>query len=350
MLGTLHNSEQINHQIELLLTYLEENQNKDGSFEAKFHFPSQPEKGWISWGNTAYDTASVLLAILPVKSEKATKIIASGNKFLIAESLHKKIWRFCSGQGYDPLPYDSDATAICSFVLNKCGYKINNKEFLNCFIDASHNYKTWLIPKLPNNHLPLSTFLRMISGNLRALAFNKLNISVHDREFAMNCNVLLHTGKVIKNLAVWSKIRDDFKNDTLECRYYNQYYSVYAYARLFSLGGHNELILSKNLILEKICNLHSQLDCNTFTLNHVFLANTILYFNLRINHYKGLADTCFSHIAAESYKNPAPYYSSNLLLDKHPEKAEPINFFGSAALNTGLYIEFLNLYQMKNGI
>jgi hypothetical protein len=169
MLPMVHSSKQISHQIESLLTYLEECQNIDGSYEAQFYFPSQPQKGWIRWGDTAYDTATILLAILPVKTEKATKIIEKGNNFLLKESLHKKLWRFCSGQGYDPLPYDSDATAICSFVLNSSGYKLNNKKLLNCFIDNDHNYKTWIIPKFPNKHLSLNTFIRVSYGNSKAL-------------------------------------------------------------------------------------------------------------------------------------------------------------------------------------
>jgi hypothetical protein len=345
MLPMVHSSKQISHQIESLLTYLEECQNIDGSYEAQFYFPSQPQKGWIRWGDTAYDTATILLAILPVKTEKATKIIEKGNNFLLKESLHKKLWRFCSGQGYDPLPYDSDATAICSFVLNSSGYKLNNKKLLNCFIDNDHNYKTWIIPKFPNKHLSLNTFIRVSYGNSKALLFNKLNISIDDREFAMNCNILLYTGKTPKNQAVWDKIKNDFKNDKIECRYYNRFYSIYTYARLFGLGVHQELFISRSLVLERINYLYRQLNPKIFSLNHVFLTNTILFF--KINLYKDLAETCFSHIATGNYKNPAPYYSSNLIFDKHPDKAEPVNVFGSASLNTSLYIEFLHLYLQR---
>jgi hypothetical protein len=144
---------------------------------------------------------------------------------------------------------------------------------------------------------------------------------------------------------LYYKIKNDFKNDKIECRYYNRFYSIYTYARLFGLGVHQELFISRSLVLERINYLYRQLNPKIFSLNHVFLTNTILFF--KINLYKDLAETCFSHIATGNYKNPAPYYSSNLIFDKHPDKAEPVNVFGSASLNTSLYIEFLHLYLQR---
>jgi hypothetical protein len=334
--------------IDLLLNYLHGIQNKDGSFEVKFHYPSQPGKGWISWGNTPYDTASVLLSVLAIDTETAREIVAKGNEFLLGSSLNRKVWRFSAGQGYDPLPYDSDATALCSWVLKQSGYTIVNKELLNSFIDEDQNYKTWLLPKFPSRQLPVGTFLQMLYGNARALLFNKLNISHRDREFAMNCNILLHTGKMKSNLGVWNKIKTDFANHTIERRYYDLFYSIYAYARLFYRGEHEDLFLSGKIVAAHVDRLYGMLDHTSFKLQDVFLANTLLYFGQDRHAHQQLMDRCFTHIKDGRYKTPAAYYSSHNMLDTHPETGEALNVFGSPALTTALYLEFLQLYGKQN--
>lgn len=319
-------------------------QNDDGSFEVKFLYASQVEKGWLSWGNTAYDTATVMLALLSCKAEKAKNIVAKGQKFILAQSLDHLVWKFSSSQNYDPMPYDSDATAICSYVLNQLGVQINNKSLLNAFIDNENNYKTWIVPKQPTKVIPITTFLKIYQNNAKALLFNKLNISLNDREFAMNCNILLHTGVMEANKLVWQKLVNDFKNFNIECRYYDVFYGVYAYARLYALEKHKDLFISTKLIEHHFDKLMDTLDLNQFSLRPLFLANAILFFQLKSEKYQTLMKHCLSFIEEEVYKTPAPYYSSNLIHDKNEATNTPVNYFGSSALNTSLCLEFLNLY------
>lgn len=349
----LHSKHNIDDLIQTLVEYLSSIQNKDGSFEASFYFPSQPEKGWAKWGNPSYDTATIVLSLLGLKIDKAQGIITKANQFLIDDSLDKKAWKYPSGQGYEPLLYDTDATAICSLVLASCGHEINNKSFLNSFIDKDNNYKAWIMPKLPIKNCSLSTFIKIKYNNFKALHYNKLNISIHDREFAMNCNVLLYTGITETNKKVWIKIKNDFEKNKIECRYYDYFYALYAYSRLYKTANQKDLLISSKIIAKHLITLYTlygNQNNNQFNLKHIFLANTIMQFEVSVESHEPLIQFCFSQIIDGKYKELAPYYSSNLIFDKHPEKSEPINFFGSSGLTTCLYIEFLRLYKTRKYI
>lgn len=339
----------IDKQILKLVNYLNSIQNENGSFNGMFFYPSRPEEGWISWGNIPYDTATVLLSLhFTENSSLSLSLIAKSKKFLLSTSLDKLAWRFPPSQGYDPLLYDIDSTAICSYALSLAGTKLHNKSFLNYFINTEHNYLTWMLPKIPSIKFPFKTFIKMYFEGRKALTMNKLNISLTDWEFAINCNVLLYVGKTKENALVWNNLIKDFKNNTIECRYYSKHYSIYSYARLYALGGHNELLISKNLVLNTINELYESLDNETFNLNHLFLLNTILYFKLNFRNYNNLLNLCIFNLKNQANIDPIPYYSSNIIYDKHPDKNEPVNYFGSSALTASLFLEFMNLY--KNSI
>lgn len=335
---------QIGNYLGVLADYLAEIQSEAGGFEAKFYFPSHPERGWQTWGYSPYDAASVLLSIQSIPSVVLSRVRAKGNQFLINSGLDNKVWKYTSGQGYDPLLYDTDATALCSYVLEKNAYNINNRNLLNEFINQHHQYNTWITPLWPSRNIPLTTYVKINWNNLKALLFNKLNISKTDCEFAMDCNILLYTGKMSKNERVWRKVADDFKTGKIAGRYYDRFYSIYAYARLYYYGQHSNLFLSEDIVAKHLDDLSLLLNRSTFSLQHVFLANTLLFFGVDLSKHNQLIAACYTHLKEEQYKKLAAYYTSNALFDKNPVTGGPINVFGSSALTTSLYLEFLALH------
>ncbi len=339
---------EVKSKINVLIDYLNTIQNGDGSFESSFYYSLYPEKGWISWGFPPFDTAVILQTLIPLNNDKLESTISKGTSFILSQSLDRLIWRYSSGQGYSPLLYDTDATAICSHVLNLQGYNIDNKILLDCFIDSENNYKTWVIPQFLKTKMPFLTFLKLTVETFKSLNFNKLNISLDDREFSMNCNILLYMGKTNSNNMVWKKVMSDFENNTIECRYYNKYYSVYAYAKLFSVGNHQELFLSEPIIMNKIDIFYEELKFKKFSLDHLFLLNSILFFKINLNNYYDLLKLCIESLQNDFFKLPFSYYSSNIIYDKNLEGSEPVNYFGSSALTTSVFLEFLYLYDRVN--
>jgi hypothetical protein len=105
--------------------------------------------------------------------------------------------------------------------------------------------------------------------------------------------------------------------------------------------------VSEKLMLSYINELTEQLAETNFSLNHVFLANTIMLLKLDRTNYQPVFETCTNHVFSEKYKIPEAYYSSNLIYDKNPDNDEPVIYFGSEGLTCSLYIEFIVLYNQQ---
>ncbi len=339
---------EINSQIDILIAYLNRIQHDDGSYQSFYFYSANQKKEWISWGFPPYDTAVVILALQSINNNKSSNIISKSINFLLNQSLDKRIWKYSSGQGYNYLLYDTDATAICSTVLKKSDYNIDNIPFLDCFIDKENNYKTWITPNFTKTKIPFKTNLKLVIHNIKALYLKKLNISLSDKEFSMNCNILLYTGKTKANTEVWNKVINDFKNNTMECRYYNKYYCTYSYAKLYSEEKYDELLLPEQLILKQIDALFNDLRNREFSIDHLFLLNSVLLFKIRLYNYTDLLTICVKNLKEGAFRLAFPYYSSNIIYDKNLDNDEPVNYFGSSALTTALFLEFLTLYNKLN--
>lgn len=328
-----------------LLKEIECVQNEDGSFGTYFNQPYyHPDLDWMKWpGNSAFDTASVLIPLLFLENKPYT-VLEKGVKYLLKDSLHNRFWRFSPGNGYI-IPFDTESTSLSSFVITSFSKKnIRNKKYINRFKNKEGNYKLFFFPPKLDFSIPIHTSISLIYKNITSSSESKLTIRKDDWEFATNCNNLLYIGWTKKNEKTWVNIKNDFQKLNIKHTYYNLFYNVYTYARLSFYGGHTSLILDVKSIKDTVIFLYSLLD-KEYSLNHVFLTNTILMFRLSIVDYKDLISTCFNDIKEKKYLEFAPYYTNNSVLGANEQTKKPNTLFTAKGFSHSLYIEFLNLYK-----
>lgn len=330
---------EIDKLIEKLLDYLKSIQNEDGSFDTMYLQPHfQPEKGWLKWQkNAPVDSASVLIPLLFLDIPKAKEIVQKGVVFLQKTSFADKIWRYAPTDEF-AIPYDTDSTAQCSFVLSKCGFKIDNKRLLNSLINTENHYDLFILRE-KNILLPFLTRRKFRKENLNMTPFDKLGSEKDDWDFATSCNCLLYIGKNAINNRVWSEIKKNFDNLDFHTTYYDIPFSIYAYARLLGYGNHNEL-MPKKITIDKLYSMY-----NDSSLNKLLLINSLLFFGVVEN--LPLIETCINEIRQGKYKENAPYYSSHLRLNSDPHTKTPYTFFGNSAITCSLYLEFLHLCKKR---
>src|SRR5690606_20545449 len=109
------------------------------------------------------------------------------------------------------IPYDTDSTVQCSFVLSKCGFKIDNMDLINSLINAENHYGLFILPE-QNIPLPFLTRLKFRRKNLNMTPFDKLGSEKDDWDFATSCNCLLYMGKNSTNNRVWNQVKKNFDN------------------------------------------------------------------------------------------------------------------------------------------
>lgn len=323
-----------------LLVDLDCLQNSDGSFDT-FFFPSFPkESKWRLWNkknNPPIDTASILIILLKLNTAITKKILNKGCEFLIKSSFKRKFWKYSNNLSFKIImPFDIDSTAQCSYVLLNKGTKFYNITDINCSLNKEMNYKAY--PIFKNN---LFFYLQ----NRRATIFKKSNqmALIDDWETGITCNVLLYLGKIEENKNVWSKLKEDFENMDIETNYYSLHYSIYAYARLICYGNHAEMNPSKEKLKVIINDLYEQLEYENESLDFLFLANAILFFNLDIHEHSKLIKYCVTKLEEKKHTDIAIYYSGNSKISTPETNA----YFGSPGMTCSLYLEFLNLYRKK---
>lgn len=327
--------------IKNLLVELDRLQNSDGSFDTFFFFPSFPkELKWRLWNkknNPPIDTATILIILLNLNTSITKKVFAKGSEFLLKSSFKRKFWKYSNNLSFKIImPFDMDSTVQCSYVLLKKGLRFNNITDINCSLNKEMNYKAY--PIFYNN---LFFYLQ----NRKSTIFKKSNqmALIDDWETGITCNVLLYLGKLEENRHVWSKLKEDFENMEIETNYYSFYYSVYAYARLICYGNHADMKPSNEKLNVIINKLYEQLEYENESLDFLFLANTILFFNLDIHIYSKLIKYVFKKIEEKKQTDIAIYYSGNSKISTPETNA----YFGSPAMTCSLYLEFLNLYRKK---
>lgn len=324
-------------------------QNSDGSFDTFVSFPSFPKDSkWRHWNkvnNPPGDTAFTVFPLLNIRADFSENILIKVEKFLVKRNLSMKLWKYSDKPDLKlKMPYDMDSTAYCSYLLTQRNKEIDNKNFINSFINKNNYYSEYLFTE---NKIDL-TFrdrIKLRITNSKATIFKKSNqmALIDDWETGITCNVLLYLGKFDGNSQVWSKLKEDFKNMQIETNYYSLYYSIYAYARLICYGNHDDMKPSQEKLNLIINQLYVQLDYENESLDFLFLANTILFFNLDIHDYSTLIKYSFKKLEEKKHTDIAIYYSGNSKISTPETNA----YFGSPGMTCSLYLEFLNLYRKR---
>ncbi|MBL7776846.1 MAG: hypothetical protein JNK66_00980 [Chitinophagales bacterium] len=342
-------SRQIDLLIDELFNYLQSIQNADGSFETLCLQPAhRPADGWFKYfGNSPHDTAVTCIPLLKMQHKKAKNILLKAGTFIRNESLDGLLWRYPSEGNFDLVPFDTDSTSLCSYLLEKLGYIIENKHFLVQQIDSTSYFPFYIFHKGIPPHLPIKTALKLWWFNRKAI--NSTNVTnrgllLDDSEFCSTCVNLLYLGNEQATKPVWNRINTEFESMQIDFLYYIDIYrAFYFYSRLASYEKFSNCSFVESTILQYKKKLSASDWLERSPLNHLLLSIGLLLFKTDLP--EELTTLCFHQILNKNYTLPQPLYSSNVKTDFDKNTNQPHSYFGSPAITTALYLEFLHLYK-----
>ena len=338
--------------ISLILDFLAKIQNQDGSFDTYFLQPYyNSDKGWMKFPkNAAFDVASVIAPLFQVNSAISTNLVNTGIEFIKDHSQDNRLWYYPE-LTKDYLPFfDSDSTALCSYVLEKSGFRVNNKSLLDTFIRNSE-YDVFLIPSKIIREISIATNIHVWLHNYKVkkglVLKNKL-VNITDQDFVVDCNVLLYVGSTDKNRLVTKTLKNKFVSKEINHLYYpTKFQALYSYSRLCYFRPELNLKPDVTVLRAYANELYIQLTQDSEKINHVLFAVALLYFDFEIQHHERLFLDCFLAIENKLFEQSSPFYSGNIQLDVQPNIGLPNTYFGSPAITGSLCIEFLNLYRLR---
>lgn len=345
---------EIDSHIGKLLSYLESIQNYDGSFDTMYIQPFyNPDKGWMKVeSNAPSDIAYCLIPLLQIQSNEASQIVEKGADFILSKSFKKKLWAYAALSNKYLHFYDTESTALCSYILEKSRkHQINNKILLDQFVNNQNSYNLFIDFHKPLRQLSFVSQIKLYIHNLKVKKGSLLKddiMRIDDCEFSVTCNNLLYIGKTKTNKSVWAKLKKDFIENNIKRLYYpTVFHCIYCYSRLCGYGNYLDMIPEKNIINQYISELYAQLKKEEQPLHRVLLGNSILFFDVDLREHTSILNKCLSDISEDIFRRPTPMFSSNINTDCQPDKNLPNTYFGSSAITCSLYIEFLNLYRKR---
>lgn len=332
-----------------LIEYLESIQNEDGSFDRMKFQPNSEKPEWTLHSKSAsYDTAVPLLPLQFMNSRNIEDLTRKGIECIQRESLNNFLWTW---PGPHPVPYCTDDTSMCSYLLEKNGIIVKNKEFINEFIDEKLYYYFFIWPKKKSKNIPWYVHLKLIKRNKRirkSQHFALREIMLTDSEFSSTCVNLLYLNKNSKNQNVWEALYKRFVDRDINFIYYvDLFHAVYFYSRLCYYGNHKSLIPDSKTVNQYIFDLYHEIDENSDLPKNILLMNSILFFRLDLEKHDNLISQCINDIQSEKYKCSSIYYSSHIPTSSRPKESIYYTCYGSPAITCSLYIEFLNLYRKQ---
>jgi hypothetical protein len=340
----------IDNYINSLLDHLQSIQNNDGSFDTMYLQPYyNPDKGWMKFpANAPFDAACVLIPLLKIQSSQSKLILDRGKEFILNNSLEGKLWSFPKLSDEYLLFYDTDSTALCSFVLEQLQHPVSNKKFIDQFIDKG-DYRSFIVPEKYPKQLSVLTFAKLLIHSQKvkkARDYQSDLMRLNDHEFSVTCNNLLYIGESDENQQVWKSLKENFATMQVSRMYYPTLFQCfYCYARLCAYGSRKEMIPELSVLNKYTAELCSELAHENQPLYRVLLANAILFIDLQ--GHEELMENCMKDIDVQNYREALPFYSCNIHTDQQPGTNLPNTYFGSPAITCSLYIEFLNLYRKR---
>lgn len=342
--------EQIDERIRLLLDYLQSIQNEDGGFDRMRIQPNsdQPKKWELHQRSTSYDTAVPLIPLLFMSSDQTKSVLNRGVNCIKENSLDNFLWTW---PGPHPVPYCTDDTSICSYVLSKSGVAVRNDRFLNEQIDHRQYYRFFIWPLSKSDSISFFTYLKLKWRNRKvkhSQHFSLNEIQLDDSEFTSTCVNLLYLGKTESNKRVWQNLIEKFNNKSFDFIYYmNSCHAVYCFSRLFGYENNKDANVNYDVVNQLIFELYR--SCNEVSLSplKVLVMNSALFFDLDLEKYSDLVTACFRDIDLEYYKLCSAYYSSHIPTIERPKEDIYYTCYGSSAITCSLYLEFLNLYRKR---
>ncbi len=270
------------YNIDSVIEFILVGQNEDGSFNTYELYPVvKPQDDWSKLADSSpFISANILHALMMTENPSIQSNIEKGGLNLLHHKERGDYWRFWPLKSKQhPVALDVDDTSICSFVLQKLGYKLNNKKVLSYNINEKGYFNTWIQPTwriLLSN--PILYFGLVHDYNLSKPTVAAAEFSFDDYEPAVAANVLLYMGDNIQTRLCMQLIIEEIRNSKIKLEFYADEVIVYYHvARAFAngveyLGTLSEVITSR---IEKRFSKNQKIETN---LHKALAASVLGYF------------------------------------------------------------------------
>ncbi len=292
------------------------------------HFEPKKHKGWHYTFPSPFIHANVMYSLLNSNHTEAVNFAKEMVPFLIQTKEPGDIWRFWKMDNCEnPVPPDIDDTSICSFVLNKLGYPLNNKKLLQRNITSDGKFLTWIFPDTKMLFSNLKLYFRL-HGEKKTIqpTLTSGMLHHHDSEIGVTANALMYLGENDTTMPAIQRCISDWNNNADAFNFYGEKIVVaYHIARAFkeNVSAFRQLSESIENMIEKEAE------------GYVFAEQLLAYLTLSFFNKKGfltdylktrILNHCMLH--SDIFENYA-YFTSK----------DRVFFAGSPALTASWFLE-----------
>jgi hypothetical protein len=264
----------------LTLRFISKSLNTNNSVDSLEYYPSFPEKsekGWHFTYPSPFIHVNVIFSLMKSSNADAKQLVATMTPFLLQSMEKGNVWRFWSLKNCEhPVPPDIDDTALCSLVLKKMGFSVDNKWLFLVCLDSNARVLTWIKAKPKLFSLKPSLFYQLKRNEKKVRKTKQAGMfDWKDSELSVSINALMYLQKIGGIQDCIQRFIGDWKTNSSIGQYYqNEILLFYHIARAFR-EGLSELIELKNEILCKVKNSYHQ-----YSFPELLLASiTICYFS-----------------------------------------------------------------------
>ena len=281
----------MNLKIDEIISFLYNNQEKNGEFKSFCYLPYADKPTWYYTGPSPFVTANILYCLQHNQSEISKKIIEKGIKFLLNKKEKFNLWRYW--QHNSPImeynvPNDLDDTCLSSFVIEKnTNININNKNTILENKNKNASFNTWFLPRFIHLKNPSKFYYFTKELILTRKVFlpnkkipNNENISsINDNESTVDATVLLYMHKYFKPKKTIELIKNEIINNKLRLQYYDQ--NCFAYYHLSRVYYETNFYIDdiKNAILKNIDKIKLSYNYDENYLTLIISLLTLINFN-----------------------------------------------------------------------
>lgn len=319
--------------IDAVIDFIVSRQNADGSFSTYELYPVvKPNDDWsILPDSSPFITANILYSLMQAQNKLLAPVIKKGTESLWRQKERGEFWRFWPIKSRQhPVPLDIDDTSICSFVLERAGYKLNNKQVLLNNVNAAGYFKTWLAPNFKTAITsPLFSFQTWRDCIASIPTVKAEEFAFDDYEPAVAANALLYLGDNTTTLKCADLIIEEVQQNALRLQFYADEVIVYHFiARAYYNGAKSLEVLDKTIADRLKMRFEAPANTENVLLT-LMAAIALLDFNTETALAKRLIQTVATNRMVPDKWKCVPYFAS-----------KNRNFLaGSPELTAALYIE-----------
>ena len=301
------------------------------------NFEQKRDKGWHYTYPSPFVHATAIYSLLNSGSEQAKNLAMENVAFLKDTMETGGLWRFWKlNDCENPVPPDIDDISICSFVLEKLGFAVDNKRILESNIDQEGHILTWIFPSVSmlfSN--PMTYYSLHRTRHIIKPTVDSGMLHPSDSEIGVSANALMYLGENTTTEKAIQKCIDDWRNSCDSFNFYGSKLVVgFHLARAYN-EGIGQFIELKESILKMI---NDELEHYQFpelliaflTLNYFNHRDEVTsYIECRIKNHCLLPNHVFDHY---------PYFTSK----------DRVFFAGSRCLTAAWFLEVIEKISVRD--